>query len=176
MPSRRMLRIRPLRDAGSQSGRKGVESEATGGIILPAAKQRKMVTPTSIGARDDGASALDWRLVATILVAAAVPRVVLAVEDQGIFWPDEIYQSLEQAHRAVFGYGFTPWEFRDGARSWLFPGALALLWKVAATVGVRSGIVLVLLAKLTMVAVALVGLYATIRIAGASRRGDGLAR
>ena len=117
--------------------------------------------------------ALDWRLVATILIAAAVPRVVLAVEDQGIFWPDEIFQSLEQAHRAVFGYGFIPWEFREGARSWLFPGAFAVLWKIAAVMGVRSGAVLVLLAKLSMVAMALVGLYATIRIA--ERLGGGRA-
>jgi phosphatidylinositol glycan class B len=109
--------------------------------------------------------ALDWRLVATILAAAAVPRVVLAVKDQGIFWPDEIFQSLEQAHRVVFGYGFIPWEFQEGARSWLFPGAFALLWKIAAAVGVQSGTVLVLVAKLSMVGVALVGLYATIRIA-----------
>jgi hypothetical protein len=103
--------------------------------------------------------------VLAILVAAAVPRVVLAVEDQGIFWPDEIFQSLEPAHRVVFGYGFTPWEFQDGARSWLFPGAFVLLWKAAAAVGVRSATALVLLAKLFMVALALVGIYATIRIA-----------
>jgi phosphatidylinositol glycan class B len=40
-------------------------------------------------------------------------------------WPDEIFQSLEQAHRVVFGRGIVPWEFRDGTRSWLFPGVLA---------------------------------------------------
>jgi hypothetical protein len=40
-------------------------------------------------------------------------------------WPDEHYQSLEQAHRVVFGYGVVPWEFREGTRSWLLPGVLA---------------------------------------------------
>lgn len=39
--------------------------------------------------------------------------------------PDEIFQYLEQAHRLVFGYGFVPWEYRDGMRSWLVPVALA---------------------------------------------------
>ena len=132
---------------------------------FPAVKQRQMVAPTPGLGHDDAALPLDWRLVAMILVAAAVPRVALAIKDQGIFWPDEIFQSLEQAHRVVFGYGFIPWEFQDGARSWLFPGAFALLWKAAATVGVRSAIVLVVLAKLSMVVVALLGVYATIRIA-----------
>ena len=38
--------------------------------------------------------------------------------------PDEIFQSVEQAHRIVFGNGLVPWEFRTGARSWLLPGLL----------------------------------------------------
>src|SRR3569623_3311275 len=45
-------------------------------------------------------------------------------------WPDEIIQSLEQAHRVVFGRGVLPWEFRDATRSWLFPGALAAIMKL----------------------------------------------
>ena len=131
----------------------------------PTFEQRQMITPPPVRAHGNAAVTLDWRWFVTILVAAAVPRLALAVEDQGIFWPDEIFQSLEQAHRVVFGYGFVPWEFQDGARSWLFPGAFATLWKVAGTLGVHSGMVLVLLAKLSMVAIALVGVYATIRIA-----------
>jgi hypothetical protein len=50
-------------------------------------------------------------------------------------WPDEVYQSLEQAHRLVFGYGIVPWEFRDAVRSWVFPGALALLMAIGAPLG-----------------------------------------
>ncbi len=47
----------------------------------------------------------------------------------GIHYPDEVMQSLEQAHRLVFGSGLVPWEFRDGARSWLLPGMLAVpMW------------------------------------------------
>lgn len=132
---------------------------------LPPAKKRQTVAPRPEYAGGDTGAALDWRLVAAILVAAAIPRIALAVEDQGIFWPDEIFQSLEQAHRVVFGYGFIPWEFQEGARSWLFPGTFVLLWKVAAVVGVHSAVALVVLAKLLMVALALVGVYATIRIA-----------
>lgn len=131
----------------------------------PAAKQRQVLPRPSVKAQGHAAAALDRRLVAAILVVAGVPRLLLAIKDRGIFWPDEIFQSLEQAHRVAFGYGFIPWEFQDGARSWLFPGIFALLWKGAASLGFRSSIALVLLAKLLMVAVALVGVYATIRIA-----------
>jgi phosphatidylinositol glycan class B len=132
---------------------------------LPPARKHQTIAPRPVHAQGDASAALDWRLVAAILVAAAIPRIALAVEDQGIFWPDEIFQSLEQAHRVVFGYGFIPWEFQEGARSWLFPGTFVLLWKLAAVVGVHSAVTLVVLAKLLMVALALVGVYATIRIA-----------
>ena len=86
------------------------------------------------------------------LVAAAIAlRAWLAIDDHSVFWPDEIHQSVEQAHRAVFGYGLVSWEFRDGARSWLFPGAIAGLWKLADVLGVHSSIALITLARLAMV-------------------------
>lgn len=72
------------------------------------------------------------------LLVGGVLRVRLALTDDGIFWPDEVYQSLEPAHRLVHGYGFVAWEFLRGARSWAFPGFVAgLLW-VAKTVGWSS--------------------------------------
>jgi GPI mannosyltransferase 3 len=102
--------------------------------------------------------------LAGILVIAALPRIWAAVVDQGIFWPDEIFQSLEPAHRFAFGYGFISWEFQDGARSWLFPGALGLFWKLLALLGVSGAPTLVVSAKLVMAAWALVGVYALMRI------------
>lgn len=130
-----------------------------------ATTKRRRDACSPVAADGDPATKLDWRVLAAILLAAAIPRVFLAIGDQGIFWPDEIFQSLEQAHRAVFGYGFIPWEFQQGARSWLFPGVFVLLWKLVAGAGVHSSIGLVVVAKLFMVALALVGIYATIRIA-----------
>jgi GPI mannosyltransferase 3 len=38
---------------------------------------------------------------------------------------DEIGQYMEQAHRLVFGYGITPWEYRVEMRSWLMPALLS---------------------------------------------------
>ena len=50
-------------------------------------------------------------------------------------WPDEIFQSTEQAHRLIYGYGLVPWEFQLGMRSWLLPGAVAGLMELARLVG-----------------------------------------
>jgi phosphatidylinositol glycan class B len=106
-----------------------------------------------------------WLLFGGILFVAALPRIWAAVWDQGIFWPDEIFQTLEQAHRFAFGYGFVPWEFQDGARSWLLPGSLGLWWKLLAAFGVSRAPTLVIAAKLLMVVVALAGIYGSMRLA-----------
>lgn len=102
---------------------------------------------------------------AVILVIAALPRIWAAVWDQGIFWPDEIFQSTEPAHHFAFGYGYVAWEFQDGARSWLFPGLIGLWWKLLAGLGMSAAPTLVVSAKLAMAALALVGIYASMRIA-----------
>ena len=108
-----------------------------------------------------------WWIVGVTAAAAAL-RAALAWYDHSTFWPDEIYQSLEQAHRAVFGYGLISWEFRDGARNWLFPGAIAGIWKVAAGVGVESSITLVLIARLTMVASSVMAIWYAAKLASAN--------
>jgi hypothetical protein len=59
-----------------------------------------------------------------ILIAALLVRLAAWHSFPNQIWPDEIFQSLEQAHRVVYGYGIVPWEFRDGARSWVLPGML----------------------------------------------------
>lgn len=78
---------------------------------------------------------LAWIALGAALVAGTVARLWLAFTDDGIYWPDEIYQSLEPAHRAVFGYGMVAWEFVEGARNWTFPGLLAAVLKVCAASG-----------------------------------------
>src|ERR1700716_159690 len=70
-------------------------------------------------------------LLAAILAVGAALRVWLSFNDDGIFWPDEIYQSLEPAHHLVFGTGILPWEFIDGARNWAFPLTIAALLKLS---------------------------------------------
>jgi hypothetical protein len=70
-------------------------------------------------------------LLAGGLVLGTAYRLFVAFTDDGIFWPDEIYQSLEPAHRLVFGWGLIPWEFVDGARNWALPGFVAFLLKLS---------------------------------------------
>ncbi|XP_010935902.1 mannosyltransferase APTG1 isoform X2 [Elaeis guineensis] len=48
------------------------------------------------------------------------------------FNPDEHWQSLEVAHRIVFGYGHLTWEWKRGIRSYLHPLVFALLYKIMA--------------------------------------------
>ena len=100
-----------------------------------------------------------------LLLLAVATRIWTAVWDQGLVWPDEIYQTLEQAHRFAFGRGIIPWEFRDGARSWVYPGMIGLVWKAAAALGVKSGLGLVQLAKLIMGALSVGGVWAGMRLA-----------
>ena len=66
-----------------------------------------------------------WAAPAGLYALALALRLIPAIFYPGIDHPDEIFQSLEQAHRLVFGYGAVPWEFEYGARSWLLPGMLA---------------------------------------------------
>lgn len=103
--------------------------------------------------------------VGLLLLAAALPRAWLAWSDHGIFWPDEIYQSLEPAHLFAFGYGVRAWEFEAGARSWLFPGFLGLVLKLLAFAGVDHGLALATGARLVMAAISLAGVYGTLRLA-----------
>jgi phosphatidylinositol glycan class B len=68
----------------------------------------------------------------------ALLRIRLALGDDGIYWPDEVYQSLEPAHRLVFGYGLVAWEFIQGARNWALPGLVAALMEVARGLGLDT--------------------------------------
>src|SRR5438132_2428995 len=77
-------------------------------------------------------------VLASALLVGGTLRVWLAFNDDGISYPDEIHQSLEPAHRLVFGYGLVAWEFRDGARNWAFPGFVALLLKACSLVGITD--------------------------------------
>jgi GPI mannosyltransferase 3 len=102
-----------------------------------------------------------------LCVAILLPRAFLAVADQGLIWSDEIFQTLEQGHRLAFGYGLVPWEFRGGVRSWLLPGAIGVVMKALATVGVASGASLAVGLKLGFAALTVAAFYPMLRMAHA---------
>jgi GPI mannosyltransferase 3 len=66
-----------------------------------------------------------WRGIHLVAALALGLRLPLAVATDHINQPDEIFQYLEQAHRVVMGYGYVPWEYRFGTRSWVLPGLLS---------------------------------------------------
>jgi phosphatidylinositol glycan class B len=82
-------------------------------------------------------------------------------------WADEIFQTLEQAHRLAFGYGLVPWEFKQGARSWMLPGVLEALMKALSFVGVKTGLGLAVGIKLLFAGLAAATFYPLLRMAQA---------
>jgi phosphatidylinositol glycan class B len=96
---------------------------------------------------------------AAILTLAVITRGWAALKDHGCYWADEIYQTMEPAHHFAFGYGLLPWEFLDGARSWLFPGLIGVAWKLAAKLGVSSSVTLVGMAKVCMASLSVAGVW-----------------
>jgi hypothetical protein len=75
---------------------------------------------------------------AALLGFALALRIGLAVASPNIFFPDEIFQTLEPAHRLVYGYSVIPWEWRLGIRSWVFPTFLAGVMHTTAWMGPGS--------------------------------------
>src|SRR5258707_1573668 len=98
------------------------------------------------------------------LAAGTGTRAWLSLHDDGIYWPDEIYQSLEPAHRLAFGYGMVAWEFVEGARSWLLPGVLAGLLKVSAQLGLDSPRQYLPLVRLLFSALSLLAAFGSYRL------------
>jgi GPI mannosyltransferase 3 len=102
-----------------------------------------------------------------IVGIAFLLRIILWSALPNQIWPDEIFQSVEQAHRAVFGYGVVPWEFREGTRSWMLPGTLAGV--MAATSLLTSSVMAYLTACAAVLsAIAVTPVWATFRAAFAA--------
>src|SRR5262245_61059325 len=112
-----------------------------------------------------------WLLLAALAAGAAL-RGWLALSDQGIAWPDEIYQSLEPAHRLVWGRGWVPLEFREGLRTWVLPGLVAGFLELFRTLGLDSPRTYVPAVKLVFAAVGVLTAWATARLA--QRMGAGV--
>lgn len=72
---------------------------------------------------------------AALAVLAFAARLAVFYLVPNVHWPDEIYQSLEPAHRLVFGSGAVAWEWVVGARSWLVPGFFAALMEIGRAFG-----------------------------------------
>jgi hypothetical protein len=105
-----------------------------------------------------------WILAAGCLLGGAA-RVAIGIWDQGIYWPDEIYQSLEPAHRLVHGYGLVAWEFIEGARNWALPGLVAAVLWLAQLLGGDSPAAYLLWVRVVFALVALGTAWGIARLA-----------
>jgi hypothetical protein len=70
-----------------------------------------------------------------LVVLGVMLRLLPTVFAPSINWGDEIFQTVEPAHRLVFGYGLVPWEYQLGMRFWLLPGVIAGLMEIARLIG-----------------------------------------
>lgn len=103
--------------------------------IPPSVRVGKARPRRSVGGTRRFGSKTTFAVVTAIFLVALALRLIPTTVLPSIAFPDEIFQTLEQAHRLVFGYGSVPWEFQYGTRSWLLPGVLAGLMRIGAWVG-----------------------------------------
>ncbi len=94
-------------------------------------------------------------------------RARIVFGDDGIVWPDEIYQSFEPAHRLVFGYGWVAWEYLEGARTWATPGFVAVWLWLCKLVGADAPETYIHLTKLAFSAVSIAAAAGSYRLARA---------
>jgi GPI mannosyltransferase 3 len=106
-------------------------------------------------------------LLGGLLVGAAL-RLYVAFTDDGIFWPDEVFQSIEPAHRLVYGYGMVAWEFLEGARNWALPGFIAFWFKLSQIFGLDAPAQYLGVVRFVFVAMAVGSGYGVYRLAKAS--------
>ncbi|WCL48209.1 hypothetical protein [Leptospira sp. GIMC2001] len=65
-----------------------------------------------------------WILISS---AAMIPLIIVSIYySKGFNWPDEIFQTMELAYHIVTGRGNIAWEFKDRARSVLYPQMLSI--------------------------------------------------
>ena len=80
-----------------------------------------------------------------LAVVAVIVRVSIALATQTFFQPDEYFQSLEVAHRLVYGYGHLTWEWLSPKpiRSILYPALNIPVYWILNVLGLDETLLLV---------------------------------
>eukprot|EP01132_Coremiostelium_polycephalum_P005548 gene5548-6909_t len=81
------------------------------------------------------------------------------------FDPDEYWQSLEVAHKIVFGYGYLTWEWKEMIRSFLHPFIFVLGFKFLHLFNLDTTYLIIVLPKLTQGIIAAIGDYYLYKLA-----------
>jgi hypothetical protein len=109
-----------------------------------------------------------WRaLLLVAVVSGAALRIHFALTDLGMYWPDEVHQSLEPAHRLAFGHSLIAWEFVAGARNMLFPWFIAGVMKLLALVRLDSPFVYLPVLRVGFALCSMLTVLGTFRLASA---------
>lgn len=120
----------------------------------------------ALQARGEWAQSLrQQRIVVCLLLGACFAlRLGWGVAFPTMIHYDNVFQSLEQAHRLVFGYGTMVQEYQIGMRNWLFPGFIAgLMWLCKQFSS--SAVLYLTVIKAVMSAVSLIPVYVTYQLA-----------
>lgn len=83
-------------------------------------------------------------------------RIINALTINTFFQADEYWQSLEPAHKLVYGYGYLTWEWREGLRSILHPLIFASTYYLNELIGLGD-LGVVLLPKIAQGLIAAIG-------------------
>ena len=105
--------------------------------------------PASVPEQSSKATRPQLVLLAAIFAVGLLLRIGVALRSPSMEWPDEIFNTLEPAHRLAYGYGVVAWEWRYGIRTWAYPAFLAgvmraTAWMGAGSHGYLTGIIIVL--------------------------------
>ena len=79
----------------------------------------------------------DWLWASLVLVIAVALRLIFFSVENGMYFPDQMFQYLEPAHAHITGSGWHPWEFEVGARNWALPGFFGGWMEVGRALGLR---------------------------------------
>lgn len=105
------------------------------------------------------------RLHAALAALASLGTALAAALQSGRTHPDEVYQFLEPANRLAFGFGFPAWEWQEGLRNWVVPGALAAGMRLVHALGHPSAMAHRLGAAAVVALFAYPGMRAVLRYA-----------
>ncbi|CAL1542889.1 unnamed protein product [Lymnaea stagnalis] len=93
----------------------------------------------------------------SLYLALLAIRSANALLIQTQYVPDEYWQSVEVAHKMVFGYGYLTWEWREGLRGYSYPLIFAFFFKILEFLGLDSRMMLIKLPRLIQGAIAAYG-------------------
>ncbi|CAG9129766.1 unnamed protein product [Plutella xylostella] len=106
--------------------------------------------------------------VASIIVVVRILSVFLV---QTWYVPDEYWQTLEVAHKQVFGYGAVTWEWQKGIRSYLYPGVVSAVYSVLKFTGLDHPEALVLIPRILQALLSAVADYSFYKWTGERKWG-----